>query len=147
VRFAAVLACLYAGHDVGDHIVQTDHQAAAKAGPGVAGWRAMAGHLAGYHAVQLGALLAADRVLGLGLRPGRVAAALAFSAGTHGLLDRRWPVRWVLRRTGAAGFADAQTPLNGLYLADQALHRGCLWAAALLAAGGRAGTPVAGGQA
>ena len=33
------------------------------------------------------------------------------------------------------GFADLQTPVNGPYLADQALHTGCLWLAALVIAG------------
>lgn len=135
IVFAAAFIALYTGHMVGDHIAQTDHQAATKADPGPTGRQAMAAHVGSYLAVQLAALLVTDRVLGLGLRPGRVAAALAFSAGTHGLLDRRWPVRWVLRRTGSPGFAELTTPLNGPYLADQALHHGCLWVAALIAAG------------
>lgn len=136
-RFAAVLATTWAAHNVGDHIVQTDHQAAGKATSGAAGWRAMAGHVSSYHAVQLAALLLADRLLGLRLRPTRVAAALVVSAGTHALPDRRWPVRRVLQRTGSPGFADLQAPLNGPYLADQALHHGALWVAALIASGGR----------
>jgi hypothetical protein len=132
-RFAAVLATLHAAHNVGDHIAQTDHQALRKTDP--AGWvRPMAGHVAGYHAVQVAALLTVDRVLGLGLSPARVAAAVAWSAGTHAVLDRRWPVRWVLRRTGSAGFAETVTPINGPYVADQALHHAVLWVAALMVA-------------
>jgi hypothetical protein len=134
-RFAAALATLHAAHDVGDHIAQTHHQAAAKTA--ASGWvRPMVGHVAGYHAVQLAAVLTVDRLLGLGLRPGRVAAAVVWSAGTHAFLDRRWPVRWVLRRTGAAEFAEMTTPVNGMYVADQALHHAVLWVAALLVATG-----------
>lgn len=101
------------------------------------------------------ALADADRVLGLCLSRRRVAAALAVSAGTHALLDRRWPVRRVLEATRSPGFASGQfkvpaglapddglggwdvpVPLHGPYLADQALHHGALWLAALVAAAG-----------
>lgn len=132
-RFGAVLATLWAAHDLADHVLQTDHQAAHKAGPGRAGWRAMAGHVATYHAAQVAALAVTDRALGLGLRPGRVAVAVALSASTHAFLDRRWPVRRVLQHTGSPAFADLTTPINGPYVADQALHHTCLWVAALVA--------------
>jgi hypothetical protein len=134
-RFAAVLATMHAAHNVGDHIAQTDGQAVGKTA--AEGWvPPMAGHVGIYHAVMAAALMAADRVLGLGLSRRRLAVALAVSASTHALLDRRWPVRWVLERTGSPQFAVLQTPLNGPYLADQALHHGALWLAALIAAGG-----------
>lgn len=154
-RFAAILGTMHAAHDVADHVVQTDRQAAGKAAAG--GWvRPMAGHVGSYHAVMCAALLAADRVLGLGLSRRRLAAALAVSAGTHAFLDRRWPVRRVLELTGSPGFAKGTTavpihthgdnslpldngapvPLNGPYLADQSLHHGALWLAALVAAAG-----------
>ncbi len=114
--------------------MQTDAQAAGKAAAD--GWAgAMAGHVGGYHAAAAVMLAAADRRLGLRLAPWRVTAGLALSAGTPALLDRRWPVRWVNRRTGSPGFADLQTPVNGPYLTDQALHTGCLWLAALVIAG------------
>lgn len=158
-RFAAVLGTLHATHDLANHVVQTDAQALGKAGPGVAGWRAMVGHIGSYHAVQVAALAAADQALGLGLRPGRTAVAVALSAASHAVLDRRWPVKRALELTGSPGFAassnlprvvpyvrgigdrqewvDVPLPLHGPYLADQALHHACLWVAALIAAGGR----------
>jgi hypothetical protein len=160
-RFAAVLSTLHAAHDLADHVVQTDMQALRKAYD----WRAMAGHVGSYHATQVAALVAADRVLGLGLSRWRVAAAVALSAGTHAVLDRRWPVRRLLELTGSEGFAASRTivrldvdglgrvrvpagvptqvdavgpvPLHGPYLADQSLHHACLWLAALIMAGGR----------
>jgi hypothetical protein len=148
-RFAAVLSTMHAAHNLADHVLQTDAQALGKAGPGADGWRAMAGHVGSYHAAQVAALATADRTLGLGLRPGRVAVAVAFSAGTHAFLDRRWPVKRALELTGSPGFATgrfeiprttitAPVPLHGPYLADQALHHACLWVAALIATGGSA---------
>ena len=135
-RFAAVFATLHVAHQLGDHIVQTDDQAARKMAPG--GWGALARHVAGYHLTAAAMLTIADRTLGLRLSPGRAAAGLAVSAATHALLDRRWPVRWVNEHTGSPGFAEMQTPLNGPYLTDQALHYGCLWLAALIMSGSRA---------
>ena len=125
---------LFAGHWAGDHLAQTDRQAAHKAGKGAEGWQAMAGHVAGYtacQAVALAGLAATGRRTSLG----RAAAALAISAGTHAVIDRRWPVQWLLRHTGSPDFASlASHGLNGPYLADQALHIGCIYAAALVAA-------------
>ncbi|RMI39759.1 hypothetical protein EBN88_14285 [Streptomyces triticirhizae] len=63
--------------------------AARKGGPGPAGAAACAGHVALYTALQAGALYGADRLLGLGLRPRRAAAALAISAVTHYAADRQ----------------------------------------------------------
>jgi len=135
VLFAAVFATLYAGHQVGDHIVQTDEIAAHKAEDGWVGARAMAGHLLGYGVCQALALGALAVLHPLPFWP--VAAALAVSLGTHGFIDRRWPVRWLLEHTGSKVFA-SNAPhvagLNGMYLGDQALHVGCMFGAAWLAA-------------
>mgnify|MGYP000943650341 CR=1 FL=1 len=158
----AVYAALMAAHDLADHVIQTDHQAAGKADS----WRAMAGHVGSYQAAQAVALAA---LRPLGVRPAwwRLALASAWSAGTHALLDRRWPVRRVLELTGSRGFArgemtlpealvlserplagqagavqgwvqehHAPAPLHGPYLADQALHHACLFVAARILAGG-----------
>lgn len=133
LRFAVLAPALLAAHTIGDHIAQTDHQAAQKA----ESWRAMGGHVASYQAIQV---LTAGAVLGLtGLRcPWRaVLTGAVFSAVTHAVLDRRWPVQEVLRRTGSPRFAEMVTPVNGMYQADQALHHGCLLIAALLMAAGQ----------
>jgi hypothetical protein len=158
-RFAAAYAALLPAHDLADHVVQTDHQAAHKAGPGWAGARAMAGHVGGYLVVQLLAVLAL-RVLGVRPSWRRTAAAVTLSAGTHALLDRRWPVRWILEHTGSRGFArpvviatgeiqgddpmeigalhvTGQLPIHGPYLTDQALHHVVLAVCAAILAGGR----------
>jgi hypothetical protein len=153
-RFAAAYAALMPAHDLADHVVQTDHQAANKAGS----WSAMAGHVGSYTAVQLLAILGLRAV---GVRPSwkRTAAAVTVSAGTHALLDRRWPVVEVLRRTGSEGFANptievngealgdpndygsvtahGRLPIHGPYVADQALHHAVLAVCAAILAGGR----------
>ena len=63
-----------------------------------------------------------------------VVAGLAFSALTHGLLDRRWPVRALLRAVGSPRFAETVAPICGIYAADQALHKLALLVSALLIA-------------
>jgi hypothetical protein len=130
--FAVVLLVLYVGHQLGDHVAQTDRQAEGKACAGRRGWTAMAGHLAGYHASVAVLLAGTTAVLGLPLSPWGIAAGLAFSAATHALLDRRWPVRAILRATGSPRFAELTTPVCGMYAADQALHLLALLVSALL---------------
>jgi len=132
---AAVFAALYAGHQIGDHIVQTDEIAAHKAEDGWVGARAMAGHLLGYGVCQVVALGALAVLHPLPFWP--VVAALVVSLGTHGFIDRRWPVRWLLEHTGSRVFAGRgpwAVGLNGMYLADQSLHVGAMFMAAWLAA-------------
>lgn len=135
--FAAVAVTLYAGHQLADHVLgQTDRQATEKTLPGWSGWRANLGHVALYHVVLAVMLGVVWIVLDLPLSLGGVAAGLGFSTVTHAVLDRRWPVRAVLRVTGSAPFAELKSGgMNGLYLADQALHYGCLWLTALLIVG------------
>ncbi|TQS44343.1 DUF3307 domain-containing protein [Cryptosporangium phraense] len=132
--FAAAGFALLAGHQAGDHLVQTDHQAQHKASDGAKGWRAMAGHVASYTACQAVAL-AGLSAAGVKLRPSRALAALAVSAGTHAFIDRRWPVVWWQDRTGSGPFVRlADHGINGAYLSDQAAHVVCLYVAALVAA-------------
>jgi hypothetical protein len=136
LTFAAVAATLYAGHQLADHVFgQTDRQAAHKADHTRTGWACLLGHVGAYHLVLTAMLLAAIRALHLPTTPIAVIAGLLFSAGTHTLLDRRRPVRWLLEHTGSKPFAHlASGGLNGMYLADQSLHIACLWISALLIA-------------
>jgi hypothetical protein len=130
--FAVALLVFNVAHQIGDHVVQTDHQAARKAEPGWAGIRAMAGHLLTYHVAAGGLLVVTFVVLGLPLSVTGLVAALTCSAVTHGLLDRRWPVRAMLKAVRASRFAEATSPVCGMYQADQAWHRLALLASALL---------------
>jgi hypothetical protein len=132
--FAAVSVTLHAAHQLGDHIIQTDTNANGKAAPGRDGWSHVLAHVATYHVTALVMLVVTWLMTGLPITVLGVTAGLGFSAVTHAFLDRRWPVRWVLDHTGSAAFADRMSPICGMYLADQALHYGCLWAAALLIA-------------
>jgi hypothetical protein len=145
-RLGAVFAALYAAHQVGDHHVQSDRDACTKGLPGRQGHTACARHVATYTATAVLALVAADRVTGAGLRPGRVAAGLAVSAVSHYLIDRRWPLRRLAQATGNARFYDMGAPRpghddnpclgTGAYALDQSAHVGFLFAAALIIAGG-----------
>jgi hypothetical protein len=147
-RFAAVYAVLTASHEVADHWVQVDSCAVAKGLPGPAGAKACAIHVATYAATQAAALLAADRLLGLGLTWRRASAALAVSAVTHYVADRQaghWRddhPRGVARLAAVTGHAgwlkrDPGSP----YLLDQAWHKGWIGVAAMVAA-----VPPEGGQ-
>ena len=51
--FAVAMATLVAAHQLADHIVQTDTDAAAKAAPGWHGWRHLLIHVGTYHATAL----------------------------------------------------------------------------------------------
>jgi hypothetical protein len=130
---AVAFAALYASHMVADHIVQTDWQAQGKTAD--KGWALpMAGHLAGYLITQY-AFLYAVVLAGVPFGLWGFLGGLAFSVVTHGVIDRRRPVRWLLEHTGSADFAERTTPICGMYLADQALHVGCLFVAALIVGG------------
>lgn len=132
--FAVAMATLVAAHQLADHIVQTDTDANAKAAPGMNGWRHLLIHVGTYHATALVMLVITAVALHMPLTVTGMVAGLGFSAVTHAILDRRWPVRWILQHTGSTAFADRMSPICGMYLADQALHYGCLWVAALLIA-------------
>lgn len=134
--FAAVFIALYVGHMLGDHVVQTDHQAAHKSGPGLLGWGALLTHVGTYGLTQTLALSAAGVVLDVPATGLGVTLGVAFSMATHGFIDRRWPVQWLCRHTGSEAFGKlAGHGLNGAYLVDQTLHIACLFVSALLIAG------------
>lgn len=89
-------------------------------------------HVAQYHIVMLSMLITTIYVLDLQVTGLGLMAAFWFSFITHAILDRRWPVKWILEHTGSPEFAKMQQPLCGMYLADQGLHWFCLWISALL---------------
>lgn len=144
--FATMLAAFLVAHDLADHVLgQTHWQAINKGAPSPEdiaagahpqqGWGACLAHVALYHLVMAAMVTLVWLVLPLHLSWAGLCAALACSAITHSILDRRWPVRWLLQRTGSAGFAELATGgMNGMYLTDQALHRTALLVSALLVA-------------
>lgn len=143
-RFAATFATLYAAHQVGDHHVQRDVDAEVKGWPGPEGHKACARHVASYTATAAVALAVTNRVTGAGIRPGRAAAALAFSALAHYVIDRREPLRRFAEATGHGDFYRLGAPRpgrddnpslgTGAYALDQSAHVGCLLVASWIAA-------------
>lgn len=142
--FAAAFAALYAAHQVADHWIQTPHQANTKGTPGWRGRRACAAHVATYTLAQAGALAAVCAVTGERPRPARVAAALALSAATHYVADRRTPLRRMAEATGHGEFFTLGAPRagrddnpslgTGAYAMDQSWHIGWIGVASLLLA-------------
>lgn len=106
---------LLAAHLIGDWIVQTDWQAANK----TSSWDAMMQHMVGYHACILLAILATWPNPGPRGHVVAAAAIATISLLTHGFIDRRWPVRWLMRHTGSAAFSETTW---GVLVVDQALH-------------------------
>ncbi len=117
---AVMFAALYAGHQLGDHVVQTNAVAMSKAAPapdlvaaGVHpwhGWGACLRHVGTYTLVQAAAVAAIWVVAPL--RPSGVLAGLAVSASTHAVIDRRWVVRLLIRAKGCQDWP------QGPYLID-----------------------------
>ncbi|MFG2903946.1 hypothetical protein ACGF13_02585 [Kitasatospora sp. NPDC048286] len=139
-RFAVAAVLFRAAGDVADHWIQTDHQATTKGHhdhngqSSAAGRRACAAHVATYTATQAAALLAGSRLLGVRLRPGPVAAALALSAVTHYIADRREPLRRLADATGKGAFVRlTDHGMNGAYTLDQAWHHAAETVAAIIA--------------
>jgi hypothetical protein len=110
---ATVFLVLLAGHLLGDWVAQTDWQATTK----TRSWPALAAHVTSYHLL-MGTLLLLP-VLRDGWPASNALLALFVSAATHAVIDRRWPVRALLRVTASPGFA---TVAWGVIAADQALH-------------------------
>jgi Protein of unknown function (DUF3307) len=108
-----VFLVLLAGHLLGDWVAQSDRQATTK----TRSWAALATHVATYHLV-MGALLLLP-ILRDGWPPWKALITLLVSAGTHAVIDRRWPVRALLIASASPGFATLEW---GVIAVDQALH-------------------------
>ncbi|MFD8516566.1 hypothetical protein ACFV27_37180 [Streptomyces antimycoticus] len=130
-RTAAVLGIVDHVHTWADYWGQRDKDAQAKGLPGREGRTACARHVAS-HTAHLGvALLTANQLLDLNIKPKRLAAGLAIAAGTHYLADRsggHWkdtePSTFLVRaahRLGKQGWIQ-NDPTAGPHL-DQAWHR------------------------
>lgn len=143
-RLAALYALVRPASDVADHWVQTDHQAAHKADPGRAGHWALTKHVASYVGTQAAVVAIGARTFGIRVTPGRAAAALALSAVSHYVADRRTPLRKtadalaraVGEKDGSAFVRLADHGINGAYALDQSWHHAFeLAAVAILATG------------
>ncbi|MEU9832732.1 transcriptional regulator [Streptosporangium sp. NPDC048047] len=140
--FAAVFAALFAARSVGDHWVQTHHQACAKGAPTAAGRLACAGHVLTLTVTKAAFLLAVQLVTGLQLALVAVYVGLAVDAASHYWADRRVTLAALAERLGKGGFYRLGTPRpgtddaphlgTGAYALDQSWHIGWLFVTALI---------------
>ena len=110
---ADVFLILLVSHLLGDWVLQSDWQAINKSRR----WAALTAHVASYH-LAMGLLLLIP-ILRDGWPVWKGLVILALSGGTHAVIDRRWPVRALLRATGSPGFATVEW---GVIAVDQVLH-------------------------
>ncbi|MFF4249498.1 transcriptional regulator [Streptomyces sp. NPDC001822] len=156
--FAAVFIALYIAHSVGDHWVQTSHQAAHKGEndrtPGQssrAGRIACTLHVIGLTVTKGIALTAVVLVLDLPVTVTGVVAGLGIDAATHWWADRRSTLARLAKAVGLSDFYSLGTPAHpahpvtaesgyaptlgtGAYALDQSFHHLFLGVAALLIA-------------
>lgn len=156
--FAAAFVALFVGHSVGDHWVQTSHQAAHKGEndktPGQsskAGRRACTWHVVGLTITKGFALAAVVAILELPVTLLGVVAGLGVDAVTHWWADRRTTLAWLAKTVGLTDFFTLGTPAHpkhpvtaegsyaptlgtGAYALDQSFHYLFLGVAALLIA-------------
>lgn len=125
--FADLFVLLYAAHLAADYPLQTDHQAAHKADPTPAGWRANLTHATTHVATCAIALTTSALLPGTSTSLLPSLAALAWIGTTHAVIDRRWPVRWWMEHTRQTQFAAH----GGAAHIDQTAHVLALAAAAL----------------
>ncbi|GIJ81424.1 Protein of unknown function [Micromonospora phaseoli] len=142
--FTAVFVALYVAHQVGDHWIQSQHQADHKGLPGWPGRIACAAHVTTYTATALLALVFLIAGTGLRLDPWAVGVGLAVSAVSHYIADRRTPLKRIADALGSGRFYALGTPRpgrddnpslgTGAYALDQSWHIGWLFVSALLIA-------------
>lgn len=141
---AAAFVALFAAHQVADHWVQTERQARDKGLPGWRGRLACLGHVATYTLTAAVFLAAMAWRCDLHLPPGRLGLALAVSAVTHYVADRRTPLRRLAALAGHRDFYrlgacrngrdDNPSLGTGAYALDQSFHYLWLFVAALILA-------------
>jgi Protein of unknown function (DUF3307) len=118
-----VFLVLLSSHLVGDWVAQSDWQATNK----TRSWAALGAHVGRYHLL-MGLLLLAP-ILRDGWPAWKALVVLGVSAASHALIDRRWPVRALLRAVGSQGLATLEW---GVIAVDQALHLSILAMLAVL---------------
>lgn len=124
---SALFVLFYIGHLLADYPLQTDRQAARKAQSGAAGWRANLTHAATHLATSTAMLTLGVMLLDLRVDVWTAAGALAWIAGTHAIIDRRWPIDWWMQHTGQSMWAAN----GGAAHVDQTAHITALGIAAL----------------
>ncbi|SCG14588.1 Protein of unknown function [Micromonospora echinofusca] len=132
VTFAAVFVALFVAHQVGDHWIQTQHQASHKGDAGWSGRWACVKHVLTYCATAMVSLAGLAAVTGWCPDGVPAVVGMAVSGVSHFVIDRRWPLRWLADRLGKC--PDWLERGGGLYALDQSAHIGFLFIAALVMA-------------
>lgn len=147
VLFATAFVCLYVGHMIGDHWVQTSGQARTKGGQGRDAVLACVGHVSTLTLTKVAVLVPALLFLGLPVSWGGVVLALVVDATTHYLIDRRpnlaaaaeYAGRGEFYRFGTGTVDEHGRPAphlgTGAHALDQSAHIAFLFLAALIIAG------------
>lgn len=104
VTFAALLPALLVAHTVGDHWVQTDHQAGTKGQKGWPGRAACAAHVATYTMTTAATVGMLWWLFGLPISPLGFVAGQLVSAVTHYWADRRSTLARLCEWLGKDGF-------------------------------------------
>lgn len=154
ITVIAVYLAMRIGHDTGDHPVQTGRQAAHKGDnpadprPGHqcsrTAYRALLGHVGTYTVCTSALVLLAGLLPGVEFSLIGFVLGQAFSAVTHGVIDRRPWFAAAMSAIGKAEFYRLGAPRpgkddnpslgTGAYALDQWAHRVCLAVAAVLTA-------------
>ncbi|MGN9782954.1 DUF3307 domain-containing protein [Nonomuraea sp. ZG12] len=140
--FAAVFVTLYVAHSVGDHWVQTHHQACAKGAPTNAGRLACLRHVITLTLTKGIAFVALALATGLTTEPLSLFAGFAVDALSHYWADRRTTLARLAKLIGKDAFFRMGLPRpgtddpahlgTGAYALDQSWHVGWLFIAALI---------------
>lgn len=120
--FAAVFVVLYVAHQVADHWVQTEHQAATKGRPGWQGRVACAAHVGTYVLTALVLVSAVALLLPLDVSVPGVLAGQVVSGVTHYWADRRATLQRLAELVGKAVFYRLGAPRAHLPMAPGAWH-------------------------
>lgn len=145
--FAAAFIALYVGHSVGDHWVQTSHQADAKDGRGWAGRLACARHVATLTLTKGIVLAVVATLLHLHVTAAGLVVGLGVDAVSHYWADRRSTLLGLAGTLGRGGYPEHVTivrkpgaepdttgPGTGAFHLDQSFHQLFLGIAALIIA-------------
>lgn len=147
MEFAVVFAALFVGHSVGDHWVQTGHQAVCKGGPGWAGRWACAKHVGTLQMTKITLLAPAALLLDLRLTWWALALAFLIDGVSHYWADRRTTLEALARQrwVNKGAFYDQGVDLvndrgehaphigTGRYALDQSWHHLWLFASTVIA--------------
>lgn len=131
---SAAFIALFAGHHVGDHWAQTDHQAQTKGRHDRVGRRACAAHTATLTLCQAAALAVVALYGGAAFAPLNLVIGLAVNALSHYWCDRRSTLEglaYALHRTGKHNYYRV-----GSAQLDQAFHMAFLLLSAVIVAAG-----------